>query len=59
MLGRPGAQLGARDARRSRTGLERVRDALQATEEPGAIAVPLQVRDDLIGLLIAYPKDGS
>jgi serine phosphatase RsbU (regulator of sigma subunit) len=40
-------------------GLERLRDALQATGEPGVVAVPLQVRDDLIGLLIAYPKGGD
>ena len=40
-------------------GLGRVRDALQATGEPGVVAVPLQVRDDLIGLLVAYPKGGE
>jgi serine phosphatase RsbU (regulator of sigma subunit) len=40
-------------------GLERVRASLAATGQAGAVAVPLQVHDDLIGLLVAYPRGGE
>ena len=39
-------------------GLGGVRAALQATGEPAAVAAPLRVRDDVIGVLVAYPKHG-
>ena len=39
-------------------GLERVRAALRATGEAGAVGAPLRVRDDVIGVLVAYPADG-
>ncbi|HEX6761661.1 MAG TPA: SpoIIE family protein phosphatase [Gaiellaceae bacterium] len=40
-------------------GLERVRAALRSTGETGAVAVPLQIHDELIGLLVAYPRGGA
>ena len=39
-------------------GLEGVRHALRTTGESGAVAVPLQMHDELIGLLVAYPRGG-
>lgn len=47
----------ARDG--SEPGLERVRAALRGTGESGAVAVLLQIHDEPIGLLVAYPRGGA
>ena len=39
--------------------LAQVRAALQTTDALGAVAVPLQIRDELTGLLVAYPRGGA
>jgi len=40
-------------------GPVRVQAALRSTGEPGVVAAPLRVRDDMIGLLVAYPEGGA
>jgi len=40
-------------------GLGRVQRALRSTGEQGVVGAPLRVRDDVIGLLVAYPEGGA
>jgi serine phosphatase RsbU (regulator of sigma subunit) len=40
-------------------GADRLHEKLRATGELRLVAVPLQLQDDLIGMLVAYPRGGA